>query len=975
MAFQHIFTSAQMGLHPGSSGYCTVAQTEGIPGDLVKALERLSTYDFSARNDPEMEGHSPLIYRYQVVQSHSGHYFVVSRISDAGADHTGRTNYLAQHLALDSSEILQLRDYPHLNPAALLLVGKPWKDAWDEMPKTLPNLTINDLFPDNDPVYEMPGKGCSTWRKGHLGTKVDQAPMLLESPLNTKCFLRLDPGQERELLKLLNETLWLSGAEAWRYSFTTFLQREESHENYAWCAVSGGNAQEQASGAGQKLCEMHSLPQASDEALKYKAENGQEEPIDPKPAPEVTQPQVLPAGPTPSPAPTPQPSLQTQPPQVTSPPSIEENQPSKEDFIRDLYAINTRARNTPDMGKQIDDAKSACCKAFRVQNENYAKYIKSQIQDSLDLKFIESERDKLDRLRSEHLAYCKGLKIMLSAKKTLMDVLTEIYEPLDEEIAAKLKKGIKPPEVAPPPPPLPANGTPEKSHWKKVIAELPRKRIFVALGLAVAFIFVLIKWDWIETNWENWKRIKNSKVTAHTNKGGGKQAGGKQDGGKQGGGKQGGGKQGGGNKGGNTTNPDNEYKTSEELKAKVDKYFGTGNAIVRLFVATNGQLTLKGNEVRELFTVLSKDQLNPKPTVGLSGSIEVYQPQSTNGFEGLKWESADPNDLASSGVELLYGRSVSGNGGISIAGVPKWLKSSGTTEIERKMDDNKIKKHMTTKFFIRVKKNTAIRVKAAGKIEIIYILYNPGIFFDGLFDEAVNKPKGRDLAKLLIDPYLMDRLNQQVLYKGTTASSLGMAVPKSVYKDSIVYLKQKNQAGREWVVRTKIFDDRINDYENPLPPQSKTIEVVPNANNPEMRKGNEFLFLIGNLYNGEFFKDSKITVTPSDKIEVTGIRSGADNNLKKEGNTFVLKKKTTQSAPFYCWVKSKKPDYLVNPKEHIEIKIELSDPQKRGLINSQVTAKKERQDAFKAVLKVDTTLFYYKPDINGARVIQFNRKN
>ena len=105
MPFQHIFTSAQTGLSPDSSGYCTVAQTEGIPDDLVKALERLSTYDFSAKNDPHMGGHSPVVYRYQFVRVHSGTFFVISKINDAG-----HSNYLAQHLALSSSEIGQLQD-------------------------------------------------------------------------------------------------------------------------------------------------------------------------------------------------------------------------------------------------------------------------------------------------------------------------------------------------------------------------------------------------------------------------------------------------------------------------------------------------------------------------------------------------------------------------------------------------------------------------------------------------------------------------------------------------------------------------------------------------------------------------------------------------------------------------------------------------------------------------------------------------
>jgi hypothetical protein len=252
---------------------------------------------------------------------------------------------------------------------------------------------------------------------------------------------------------------------------------------------------------------------------------------------------------------------------------------------------------------------------------------------------------------------------------------------------------------------------------------------------------------------------------------------------------------------GDSNSTDNEYKTSPELKAKVDKYFGTGNAIVRLFVATDGQLILTGNEVPLLFTELSKDQLNPKPTAGLSKFIEVYQPQSTSGFEGLKWEPADPSVLASSGVELLYGRSVAGNGGISIVGVPKW-DSAGMTEPSEKFGvpwrlyQNKVARFFGVRFRIQVKHNAAIRVKASGKTVIIYLLSNPGVFFDGLFDDAIEMPIGATPPKVLIDPYLINALNK-LIYKGATSGGF-MVQPET-------YLKQG--VGREWVA----FTDDLND--------------------------------------------------------------------------------------------------------------------------------------------------------------------
>ena len=797
MAFQHIFTSAQMGLHPGSSGYCTVAQTEGIPGDLVKALERLSTYDFSAKNDPEMGGHSPVIYRYQVVQSHSGHYFVVSRISDAGADHTGRTNYLAQHLALDSSEILQLRDYPHLNPAALLLIGLPWKDAWDEMPQTLPNLTIKGLFPGKHRVYDM-RKGCSTWRKGHLGTEVDQAPMLLESPWNTKCFLHLKPGQEQELLKLLNETLWLSGEEAWRYGFTTFLQHEESHENYAWCAVSGGNAQERASGAGQMLWEIPSLPQASDEALKYKAETGHEKPIEPEPAPEpapepeVTQPQVPPAGPTlhtPSPDTTPQSGPLTQPTQATSQPP-----PTAEDFVKKMESY----------GSPPPPPAEAYAAQYGKKHKEYAEFIIKQIRDSDSHKFIKNYEREVHILKTNLKASVKNISAARQARqRAVLGICIQCYQPIDKIIKEKqkiieanLKGGTQAITSDPPPPPPPANGTPENGTQRK----LPWKKVIVALGLAVAVIFVLANLDWIKDKIKAGGNNQGGNNPGGNNQGGNNQGGNNQGGNNQGGNNQGGNNQGGNNQGGNnpggnnpggnnpggnnpggnnpggnnpaaTTRvatpptPGDEYKFPPELKAKVDNYFGTGNTKVRLFVATDGLLNLKGNKVPFLFTELSKDLLNPKPTQGLRGSIDVYQHQSTNGFEGLMWKPTDASGLASTEVELLYGRRTAGNGGIAIYGVPKWnskelAEPSEKSGVPWNTYQNKLARFLNKRFRIQVKKNTAIRVKAAGKTEIIYILNKPGIFFDGLFNDGIRMEISPldEIPSIVIDPHLCKAL-------------------------------------------------------------------------------------------------------------------------------------------------------------------------------------------------------------------------
>ena len=48
-----VFTSARQGLRTGSTGFCTVRSTRGMPGNLAQLLERLTSYShvFDAYGD------------------------------------------------------------------------------------------------------------------------------------------------------------------------------------------------------------------------------------------------------------------------------------------------------------------------------------------------------------------------------------------------------------------------------------------------------------------------------------------------------------------------------------------------------------------------------------------------------------------------------------------------------------------------------------------------------------------------------------------------------------------------------------------------------------------------------------------------------------------------------------------------------------------------------------------------------------
>ena len=305
MAYQLLFTSVPAGLKPGTSGYTTAAHTQGMPDELIAALEAVSGYDHLATRDPSFGGPNPSIYRYQILQLNAGTFFVLSILQDSGADHTGRTNYLAQHLVIESYELNVLQQSPEINPASILLVNPDsqlWYPPGPVTAQYLQPLEINTLIQQlkaKGAERSIP-KGADFWRQC---TRAQQAPALLEGGLQAKCCLSCPPESEKHLLNLFAETLRIaiekpnestgqprSPQEAWRYTFNVFVQAGESHQDYVWCGLCGPALQE---AAGQQFYDIFGggLPDATDERLLSFAETGGE-PYVPPPVsvePEVPQ--------------------------------------------------------------------------------------------------------------------------------------------------------------------------------------------------------------------------------------------------------------------------------------------------------------------------------------------------------------------------------------------------------------------------------------------------------------------------------------------------------------------------------------------------------------------------------------------------------------------------------------------------------------------------------------------------------------
>ena len=132
MPEQLIFTSAPRGLQAGRSGYCTVARSHDLQEGLIYPLEQASTYTHLVLPGQEASVRNPTIQLYRKLKFAGTEYRILSQIIDTGADHTGRSNYLAHHLIFDS-------DWQGLpSPASILRWWNGWKkDPWVDAPRYL----------------------------------------------------------------------------------------------------------------------------------------------------------------------------------------------------------------------------------------------------------------------------------------------------------------------------------------------------------------------------------------------------------------------------------------------------------------------------------------------------------------------------------------------------------------------------------------------------------------------------------------------------------------------------------------------------------------------------------------------------------------------------------------------------------------------------------------------------------------------
>jgi hypothetical protein len=248
MAQQLIYTSASKLLDAGRSGFGTVARSKSISPLLVSAIERVS--QFANIRGTER---SRVIFVHRRIIAANNRVHLLSRIADAGADYTGRTNHIAHHLIV-SQEEMNRAAASGINPADVLSQF-PWFFSWEGAPKY--------FGPEDDMSLERLVQSRGGIASRNAWTRLTGNPIharLLAwdgAPRNGVLLVPVDA----EPLGLLSEALAEFGAQSWSRTFTTNLETTDEMADFDWVVSSPENFREIEARCGARVRLDASQPQ------------------------------------------------------------------------------------------------------------------------------------------------------------------------------------------------------------------------------------------------------------------------------------------------------------------------------------------------------------------------------------------------------------------------------------------------------------------------------------------------------------------------------------------------------------------------------------------------------------------------------------------------------------------------------------------------------------------------------------------
>lgn len=227
MSHELLYTSAERGLKPGSYGFCTVMATEGLSKALQDRLESLSGYEHPFAVTDKRSAQNPVNYSHLIVTVANQRLHLLSRIADAGADYSGRSNKLAHHVALEPAELTPA------GPATTLATVDFCKTSFDGTPRELPEGV-------RPPAESRPASECVAWNAvchdaGWAGVLAEQTLQNPSRPIT----LIFPPGCD--VLSLVVEAMSLLPADQrWRTTFSTYFTKLPAGVDCQWRFVLDG---------------------------------------------------------------------------------------------------------------------------------------------------------------------------------------------------------------------------------------------------------------------------------------------------------------------------------------------------------------------------------------------------------------------------------------------------------------------------------------------------------------------------------------------------------------------------------------------------------------------------------------------------------------------------------------------------------------------------------------------------------------
>ena len=220
MSQEIVFTSARHGLRTGSTGFCTVRSTRGMPGNLAQLLERLTGYTHVFDAYGEEARRNPVNFAHYIARLGDQRFHVLARVANAPLDHTNRSNKLAQLLAVESNLLEpELSEGPAAESMQIVWV-REWSSETE--PHVLPDEKQIVL-----PMAGQPKSGpCQSWKAatGDSGWAAVLASSAAESSAPLQVILPRDVGSRPEdwALNLVHEALSLLPREdRWNVSYST----------------------------------------------------------------------------------------------------------------------------------------------------------------------------------------------------------------------------------------------------------------------------------------------------------------------------------------------------------------------------------------------------------------------------------------------------------------------------------------------------------------------------------------------------------------------------------------------------------------------------------------------------------------------------------------------------------------------------------------------------------------------------------